>query len=162
MAKQITLDEQTHVRLIRTLLGDKAIAKPKINLDALGTGFANFKEFLGLARIFEDVGVSAYGGAATLLSTTALSYAARIALVEAYHASTLRFLVAENHVKSLPVDGLDVPPPPVGEQYFTTVDALAVVRTTSEVLAIAYGSATPGTSKGGFFPNGFNGAIKTV
>ena len=162
VAKQITLDEQTHVRLLRELLGSKAIAKPAINLDAMGSGFGDFSQFLALARVFEDVGVSAYGGAATLLSTLALGYAARIALVEAYHASTLRFLVAENHVQSLPVDGLDVPPPPTGEQYFTTVGALSVVRTTSEVLAIVYANSAKGTSSGGFFPDGVNGAIHTV
>ena len=163
IAKQITNDEQTHVKLLHGLLGTQAIAKPAINLDALGTGFANYKQFLDLARKFEDVGVSAYGGAATLLSAYALSYGARIALVEAYHASNLRLLVAENHVQSFPVDGLDVPPPPVGSLYFTVDDqALAIVRTPSQVLAIVYANATAGTSAGGFFPLGVNGAITTV
>ena len=163
IAKQITLDEQTHVLLLRELLGSNAIAKPAINLDALGIGFANYKQFITLARDFEDVGVSAYGGAVGLLSSAALSYGARIALVEAYHASNLRLLNAENRVKTEAVDSLDVPPPPVGSQYFTTDNqALAVVRTTSQVLAIVYGNSNPGTSSGGFFPEGVNGSITVV
>lgn len=162
IAKQITLDEQTHVKLLHQLLGDQAIAKPAINLDAIGVGFANFQQFLALARGFEDVGVSAYGGAATLLSTLALGYAARIALVEAYHASNLRLLVAENGVTSKAIDAFDVPPPMAGNFYFTAVDGLAVVRTTSQVLSIMYGSTAIETASGRFFPNGFNGAITMV
>lgn len=163
IAKQITYDEQTHVKLLRGLLGTQAIAKPAINLDALGTGYANYKQFLDLARKFEDVGVSAYGGAVTLLSAAALSYAARIALIEAYHASNLRLLCAENKVQSFPVDGMDVPPPPVGSLYFTEDStALAIVRTPSQVLSIVYANPTAGTSAGGFFPLGVNGAITTV
>ena len=162
IAKQITKDEQTHVKLLQSLLGPLAIAKPSINLDAMD-GYSSFKAFLNLARDFEDVGVSAYGGAAGLLRTPALSYGARIALVEAYHASSLRLLVAENGVKSPAVDAKDVPPPPTGNYYFTVdSDALAIVRTPSQVLAIVYANSTPGANYGGFFPRGVNGAITTV
>ena len=162
IAKQITQDEQTHVKLIRSLLGPLAVAKPEINLDATDWYF-DFKTFLNQARDFEDVGVSAYGGAAGLLSTTALSYGARIALTEAFHASALRLLIAENNVASPAIDKLDVPPPPAGGYYFTVdSNALAVVRTPSQVLAIAYNSSVPGTAGGGFFPAGMNGAITTV
>ena len=162
IAKQITKDEQTHVKLLQSLLGPMAIAKPSINLDAMD-GYSSFKAFLNLARDFEDVGVSAYGGAAGLLSTAGLSYGARIALTEAYHASTLRLLVEENGVKSPAVDALDVPPPPMGTKYFT-VDSqgLAIVRTPSQVLSIVYANAMPGANYGGFFPRGVNGAITTV
>jgi len=50
------------------------------------------------------------------------------------------------------------------EQHFSPVDAngLAIKRTPSQVLAIVYASTTAGTNKGGFFPNGMNGNIKTV
>ncbi len=162
VVKQITKDEQTHVKLLRSLLGGNAIAKPAINLDATPWDM-NFKTFLNQARDFEDVGASAYGGAAGLLSTPALSYGARIALVEAYHASSLRLLVAENGVASPAVDALDVPPPPTGSYYFTVdSNALAIVRTPSQVLSIVYNNSAPGTSFGGFFPNGVNGAIVSV
>jgi hypothetical protein len=164
IAEEIAYDEQQHVILLRSLLGDAAIAKPAINLDALGIGFDTFQQFLQLARAFEDTGVSAYGGAAPLLtSKTILGYAARIALTEALHSSNLRLLIAENHVKTSALDSLDILPPPSGKQYFEVdSQALAVVRTTSEVLAIAYGNSTPGTTKGGFFPDGVNGPINTV
>lgn len=163
VAKEIAYDEQTHVKLLRSVLGPLAVAKAPINLDAMGKGFANFKQFLSLARDFEDVGVSAYGGAVGLLSSATLPTAARVALTEAYHASNLRLLCAENHVQSLPVDGLDFPPPPTGSKYFDVDDeGLAIVRTTSQVLSIVYANSAPGTSEGGFFPKGFNGAIKTV
>lgn len=168
---QITKDEQNHVKLLRMLLGNMAIAKPAINLDATEWKM-NFKTFLNQARDFEDVGSSAYGGAATLLSTTALSYGARIALIEAYHASTLRLLVEENNVMSPAVDANDVPPPPTGTFYFpiqmvsdgNPLDllSLAVVRTPSQVLAIVYANAMAGANYGGFFPRGMNGAITTV
>ncbi len=163
IAKQITYDEQTHVKLLHSILGSDAIAKPAINLDAMGKGFADFKQFLSLARDFEDVGVSAYGGAAPLLTPSTLAVAARVALTEAYHASNLRLLCAENHVRSLPVDAKDFPPPPVGSKYFDVDDqGLAVVRTPSQVLAIVYANSAPGTAMGGFFPQGVNGAITTV
>jgi Ferritin-like domain len=164
VAEEIAYDEQQHVILLRSLLGDAAITKPTIDLDALGIGFDNFRQFLQLARAFEDTGVSAYGGAAPLLtSKTILGYAARIALTEALHSSNLRLLIAENHVKTSPLDSLDILPPPSGKQYFEVdSQALAVVRTTSQVLAIAYGNSTPGTTMGGFFPDGVNGPINTV
>ena len=59
------------------------------------------------------------------------------------------------------LDSQDVPPT---EQHFFPVDsnALAIKRTTSQVLSIVYASSTPGTKKGGFFPNGVNGNINTV
>ena len=62
VASQIGLDERNHVTLLRTALsnaGVEPIAKPPINLGALGIGFANEAQFLTLARIFEDIGVSA-------------------------------------------------------------------------------------------------------
>jgi hypothetical protein len=164
IAEEIAYDEQQHVILLRSLLGDAAIAKPTINLNALGIGYDNYKQFLQLARAFEDTGVSAYGGAVTLItSSTVLGYAARIALTEALHSSNLRLLIAENNVATTPLDSLDILPPPSGKQYFEVdSQALAVVRTTSQVLAIVFGNATPGTTSGGFFPDGVNGPINTV
>ena len=68
VARDIANEEQMHVKLLRTALGSAAVAKPAINLAALGIGFANVTEFLTLARAFEDVGVTAYNGAAPLIS----------------------------------------------------------------------------------------------
>jgi len=60
IAEQIARDERDHVRLLRSALGSAAIAKPEINLDAAGFGFGNTNHFLMLARMFEDIVVSAY------------------------------------------------------------------------------------------------------
>ena len=92
-------DEQTHVKLLRSALGADAVAKPAINLDALGIGFGNVKEVLTLARAFEDTGVSAYGGAAPLItSKEILATAARIALTEALHSGCRRQLVDQFYI----------------------------------------------------------------
>ena len=55
VARDIANEEQMHVKLLRTALGSAAVAKPAIDLAALGIGFANVTEFLTLARAFEDV-----------------------------------------------------------------------------------------------------------
>jgi hypothetical protein len=59
VAQEIGQDERDHVVLLRTALsgaGVTPVAKPAINLAALGLGFANEAQFLTLARIFEDIG----------------------------------------------------------------------------------------------------------
>jgi hypothetical protein len=161
---QIANDEQQHVKLLRAALGDLAVAKPALNLDALGIGFNGFMDFLALARAFEDTGVSAYGGAAPAITSAAyLGTAVQIGLTEAYHASLLRQSVAINNVKTSPLDALDVIPPPSGFNYINAnYQGLAVVRSTSRVLAIVLGSHHAGTTSGGFFPNGVNGSINMV
>lgn len=161
-AQQIAKDEQDHVVLLRTLLGSQAIAKPEINLDALGL-VQTVDEFLAEARAFEDVGVSAYGGAAPLLqSKSVLQTAARIALTEGEHTGNLRLLVALFGVKTMPVDKQDILPPPSGTQLFSNTEGLTIIRTTSEVLAIVFANHAQGTKSGGFFPSGVNGTINTV
>src|ERR1700733_5547699 len=61
-------NEIDHVVYLRAALGSNAVKKPAINLDALGYGFSSVDSWLKLARQFEDVGVSAYLGAAPLIS----------------------------------------------------------------------------------------------
>jgi hypothetical protein len=173
-ANEIAADELLHVQYLRTALGGMAVAEPKINLNALGIGFANENDFLTLARAFEDTGVSAYAGAATLLSGNNLQAAAQILAVEAYHAGNIRLYVIlkENGIlmptMAVPgaTDSKDVPPvdqPPNNVHFFTTLPSgLAVIRNPSEVLAIVYANSAIGTSSGGFFPNGLNGNIKTI
>ncbi|MBC5800111.1 MAG: ferritin-like domain-containing protein [Candidatus Eremiobacteraeota bacterium] len=151
-AQQLAHDELTHVQLLRQALGKDAVAKPAINLAALGVGFDNLMQFLLLARAFEDTGVSAYGGAAPLIqSKDVLGTAARILAAEAEHAGNIRLLVGLKGVQTKPLDSKDVLPPPSGNNLFSLDDnALAIVRTPQEVLAIV----KP------FFPNGLNGTIK--
>jgi hypothetical protein len=161
MAQELAADERTHVADLQTAitsLGGNPIAKPPINLGALGFGFGSQSDFLKLARIFEDLGVSAYAGAASLItSKTVLDSAARILAVEAEHSGTIRWIVATQGIASTPVDALDIVPPPSGTQYFSAnASALAVERTPGQVLYIALGGKANATS-GGFFPSGVNG-----
>lgn len=161
IAAQIAQDELLHVRYLRTALGAAAVSQPNINLNALGIGFANEDDFLNLARAFEDTGVSAYAGAATLLTAANLQAAAQILATEAYHAGNVRLQIVQKGIAAAMTDSMDIIP---SETAFFPLDgnALALKRTTSQVLAIVYAKATPGTMSGGFFPNGFNGNIKTV
>jgi hypothetical protein len=164
VAQEIAYDEQQHVILLRSALGAAAVAKPAINLDALNTGFGNVRHFLKLARAFEDTGVSAYAGAAPLITSKAyLGVAAQILATEAYHAGNIRLAIGVNWVSTTQTDSEDVLPPPSGKQWFTTDSTgLALVRDPGQVLAIVYGSASVGAMSGGFFPNGVNGLINTV
>ena len=159
VADQVALDEQNHVKFLRTALRGAVVAKPAINLEALGIGFRSQTEFLILSRAFEDLGVSAYAGAAKLIdNANILEAAARIALTEGQHAGLFRYLIAVANTAVTPVDNKDVPPlgSPSGRLFQVDGNGLSTVRTASEVLKVAYGG---GTSGGGFFPNGVNGDI---
>lgn len=162
-AEQIGADERAHVTLLRQTLmsmGAQPVAKPAINLEALGTGFESQEAFINLARAFEDVGVSAYGGAAPLIEDKdILAAAARILASEAEHTANLRLHAALYHAETITVDDIDTAPPPSGENLFSTDEnGLTPVRTPGEVLYIVYGSMANATS-GGFFPDGMNGTL---
>jgi hypothetical protein len=163
-AAEIGADERAHVTLLRntlTSLGVTPIAKPAINLAALGTGFQSQEAFVGLARAFEDVGVSAYGGAAPMLqSTTILGYAARILAAEAEHVGNLRLHASLYQVPTMALDKFDILPPPSGTQYISVdSNGLAAVRTPGQVLSIVYGNSS--ATSGGFFPAGVNGTLNS-
>lgn len=166
IAEQIASDERAHVKLLRSLLGGAAIAQPNINLNALGFGFGNQNEFLKLSRIFEDIGVTAYAGAAPLLSTPAvIGYAGRILAVESEHVATIRTQIARLNVPTAPpLDGVDILPPPSGPKTtylsINPVDGLVAIRTPGQVLYLAFGMLA-NAKAGGFFPTGVNGAITT-
>ena len=162
ITSEIGVDERAHVVLLRSFLGSAAIAKPNINLNALGIGFGSENEFLTLARIFEDIGVSAYGGAAYLLTTPfVIQTAARILATESQHVGTLHTQIARLNIASPVLDGADLVPPPTGpqNQYLSInpSNGLPALRSVTQVLALAYGAV--GVSMGGFFPTGINGAF---
>lgn len=107
LAQEIATDEESHVRAFRGILGRKAVARPAINIGSaftnaaaaagLGNGFdayANSSNFLLAAFIFEDVGVTAFKGAAPFIQNSdVLSAAAGVLAVEAYHAGAIRTLL---------------------------------------------------------------------
>jgi len=159
IAAEIAQDELNHVIFLRSALGGQAIAKPAINLAALGIGFGSDAEFLTVSRALEDVGVSAYsGGARYIQNRDYFEAAGRILGTEAFHAGNIRHLLLRKGITNIPaVDGKDILP--TATKQFTTDPStgLAVARTTAEVLAIVRG---PNASGGVFFPAGLNGTIR--
>ncbi|GAB3681248.1 ferritin-like domain-containing protein [Salinisphaera aquimarina] len=101
-ANEIAVDEYDHVKTLRGALGSAAVAEPQIALDtafraALGADFdytANPTNFLLAAFIFEDVGVTAYKGAAPLIQDpNILSVAAGFLAAESYHSGLIRTIL---------------------------------------------------------------------
>jgi hypothetical protein len=162
LVHQIAYDERQHVKLIQSALtsaGAPFVSKPSINLGALGFGFVDYRDFFKLARIFEDIGVSAYGGAAPLIADKAvLGYAARILAAESEHVGAVRLQVARLVEPSPRLDPADILPPPSGKKVLSLdKNGLSATRTPGQVLFLAYAGA--GKMSGGFFPQGVNGAI---
>ncbi len=199
-ADEIATDELNHVDAIRTALGKSAVRQPTLDLngafDAAGQAaskgaikgfnpFANELFFLHGAFIFEDVGVTAYKGAARLLidvrSGGALETAAGILAVEAYHAGIIRTLLYQQKdvvaaagltvaqivgaISDLrdSVDGSSdmdqgiVTKAGKANLSPTNSKSIAYSRTVRQVLNIVYLGVD--TAKGGFFPNGLNGTF---
>lgn len=156
MATALRIDEIAHVKLLRGALGSRAVKKPAINLNALGYGFSSVASWMKLGRQFEDVGVSAYLGAAPLITSKEyLATAGAILSTEAQHSGSFRLICVMNGVSSPAVDSLDVPPTSK-TLYDVDGNALSIPRTTSQVLNIVYGG---GRCSGSFYPSGMNGTI---
>ena len=85
-------EEQQHVdALTKTIqdLGGKPVTAPKVDFGKLN----NQNQFLKLAVTFEDLGVSAYNGAApSIKSKEVLAAAGTIVQIEARHAAAVRLL----------------------------------------------------------------------
>ena len=191
---EIAYTEQQHVRFLRSALGSAAIARPAIDIvnsfnalaSAAGIGstfnpYANWDSFLVGSFVFEDVGVTAYSGAAPLISAAGiaaglLNYAAGIQAVEAYHAGSIRtFITARaiaggsnypylgyaNQVSTLRATlgganetQLTLPTStstPSSIVAANSSNAVGYARTTDQVLHIVYGTAGGAGVKGGAF-----------
>ena len=190
-AIEIAQNELNHVRYLRTALGSAAVSRPAIDFTAgfngaasaagIGSTFNPFMDvpsFLVGSFVFEDVGVTAYTGAATLISSkTILSAAAGIQAVEAYHAAEIRTLIAggaaqtgapQNYLAA--ANQISALRAKLGGGNETTLsissivaadpnNAIAFSRTTDQVLHIVYAAGAGVQTKGGFFPAGLNGKI---
>jgi Ferritin-like domain len=206
-ANEIAQDELNHVRFLRSALstaGATVQPRPAIDLTffvGLGTAagvsgtfnpFTDENAFLTGAFVFEDVGVTAYLGAAPLITNKAsyLGPAAGILGTEAYHAAEVRTIIAARAAAASPTaaetaaltnanlisalrgkismatDNMLAAETSLSTSSIVAADstnAIAFARTPNQVLHIVYGGTTgAGVSKGGFFPAGLNGNIKTT
>lgn len=194
IAREIAMDEKAHVAFLRDALGGSAAARPRISLDhsftaaATAAGlikpgeafdaYANERNFLFAAFLFEDVGVTAFKGAAPFLSNkTYLDAAAGLLATEAYHAGIVRATLfseglADDSVFAVvrKISGVRnaVSGPADDDQDLGTRDAANLVptddygrvfgRSAAEILNIVYLDPQAGRS-GGFYPDGLNGEI---
>jgi hypothetical protein len=173
VAQALAQDEVNHIADLRsaiTSLGGTPIAQPLINLSANGP-IATQMQFVAAARQFTALGGSAYIGSAQYLvsNATVLTTAGQILGSEGQHAGAVNLLCVLQNIASPAIDAQDIPPS--SSNYFTATSthALSPARTTSQVLGVVYGvskatttSPTTGVTMGGFFPNGFNGNIKST
>ena len=201
-AVEIAQDERAHVAFLRKALGSAAVSQPPINISGDANGpfsaaaraaglisagqafdpYASDENFLLGAYIFEDVGVTAYKGAAPLITNkTFLEAAAGILAAEAYHAGLIRTTLFQKGVEQLPAlieatekisdarDSLDGPADldqgvaPRGEgSNIVPADAngIAFSRSAGQVLNIVF-LTQMAAQQGGFFPQGVNGTITT-
>jgi len=203
-AVEIAQDERAHVAFLRRALGGAAVAQPPIDISAdpngpfsaaaraaglIGAGqtfdpYASDENFLLGAYIFEDVGVTAYKGSASLLMSndTFLEAAAGILAAEAYHAALVRTVLFGKGITT-PAPGLIDATERISNardsldgsadldqgvairdnaSNIVPTDANGIVfsRTAPQVLNIVFLTQLA-AQQGGFFPRGVNGAITT-
>ena len=209
-AREIAIDEVAHVAFLRSALGSAAVAQPAIDI-SVGTAaapgaftaaaraagvigatgvfnpYADDNSFLLGAYIFEDVGVSAYKGAAPLIANkTYLEAAAGILAAEAYHAGLIRtilyrkglqtpnpipsLITAANQISdardsldgSSDIDqGITGTDATVSNIVPTDANGLAYSRSVAQVHNIVYLTNTAKIG-GGFFPNGTNNRLDSL
>lgn len=190
-AREIAIDELDHVKFLRKALGGAKVARPAIDLQSSFTAaataagliqpgqtfnpFLDEDSFLLAAFIFEDVGVTAYKGAAPLIQNkTYLEAAAGILAVEAYHAGIVRTALyqkglyeaaqkisdARDSLDGRKNDDQGIGTAQVANLVPTDKNGIAYSRDPFQVHNIAY-LTDKKARKGGFFPKGTNGVLTT-
>ncbi|WP_445500251.1 ferritin-like domain-containing protein [Microvirga sp. G4-2] len=190
-ADELAENELAHVRFYRKTLGRQAVDRPMIDFEAgfaaVGKAaglpdfdpFASDMNFLLGGMLFEDVGVTAYAGAAPLLQKKEfVEAAAAILAVEAYHMGMARSQLYQMGAKaqkaanavSAARDKIDGPEDKDqgiernGKANFvpSTAEGMVFRRTPQEVLHIVYLTDKADVDKGGFYPKGMNGTLKST
>jgi hypothetical protein len=143
LINEIYYDELNHVKTLIGLLGSVAVTRPAINFGAYVTPVTSpvtpalvGTNVLSIARLFEDVGITAYAGAAIALSGANLTYAAQILAVEGFHSGALRLIDIQNTVPYDPTGFLNF----VG----TTTSGSNAVINVSSVGGLSVGLAVTG------------------
>ena len=162
MVNEIYYDEKNHVSTLMSLLGISAVFRPAINLGGFGT--INATNALSIARLLEDVGVTAYAGIIGSLSSSDITLLGQIMGADSLHAGILRLTALQNPsiAAYIKADTLDVAPfdpgaasnagPTASGGFFATAGAttastanpagFAFTRTISQALAILFGTET--------------------
>lgn len=217
-AREIAADEIAHVTFLRSQLGSSAVAQPSINLSGSAsvttasgstvpgafTAAARAAGVIGSTDIFDpfaddisfligsylltDVGVSAYRGAAKLISNKAyIDASAGILATEAYHDGVIRSSLyglgltapatmqtgaiftniqkisdARDSLDGSTDDDQSIGTAATANLVPTDSNSLVLGRTPTQVLNVVYLNAAAGTSSGGFFPAGINGTLKAT
>ncbi len=189
---EVAANELAHVRFYRRVLGAGAVSAPNIDISGgfaaaakaagLGDNFDPFASemnfFLG-GMLMEDVGVTAYRGAAPLIvNKDFLASAAGVLAVEAYHMGMVRSTLyrmgtAARNAANAISDARDQLDGPADLDQGIVMngranivpsdpDGIAFARTPQQVLRIVYLTDRSGVSGGGIFPNGMNGTLRTT
>lgn len=190
--EEIAADERAHVQWIRRAMTPSPlieISRPRIDLaeafravgQAAGLGadfdpFADEDSFLLGAFLFEDVGVTAYGGGAKLIGRKdVLEAAAGILAVEAYHAGLIRAQLYSKGPEAVrradaisaareQLDGTTTEEPPgaTGRPIIAPADAEGIGprRAPEQVLNVVFLNPAKGVYRGGFFPEGVQGVVR--
>lgn len=192
MIKNIAGNEVAHIKFLRATTGSQAAQRPPIDMDAgfaavaAAAGLSNFDPFgnemdffLG-GMLFEDVGVSVLKGSARKIrSLTLRESAAGLLGSEGYHMGAIRSVIYKmgdtwrSRAAAISefrdrLDGpqdLDQPPVKVGNMANITPaneNGIALGRTPEHALNIIYGNPARGIMAGGFYPEGFNGRIRST
>jgi hypothetical protein len=192
MIKNIAGNEVAHVRFAQAVTGANAIRRPPIDFDAgfaavaAAAGlqgfdpFASEMDFFLGGMLFEDVGISVLKGSARKLRSLQLrESAAGLLGAEGYHMGAVRSVIyrmgdpARSRAAAISefrdrLDGpqdLDQPPVKVGAMSNiapANENGIAWGRTPQHALNIIYGNPARGVMAGGFFPEGFNGRIRST
>jgi hypothetical protein len=121
--------EIIHRNFLKAALGASAIADLSVTFATIN--FSSRSSVLGAAKVFEDLGVSAYNGAGQLIaSADYLLLAGKIVSVEARHAAVIRDLLNPNSIDF------------AGDDVVTTDTGLDGAKSPAMVLAAASGFVT--------------------